>query len=156
MYKFLTKNGQLIAFGLGTLLTIIFYALVSTGLEEFTALDLAKDPARFETTIFDFGLMAARGLTGLAAVIAVLFGIYHTATNPKGAIKVIAGLAVVAVVFGIAYSSADGFVKESWASDFQITPDISKFVEASILTTLGLLGIALAIFILGEIRNLFK
>ncbi len=156
MYKFLTKNGQLLAFGLGTLLTIIFYVSVSSGLEEFTELDLAKDPARFDTTIFNFGLMTARILTIVAGLIALVFGLYHTVTNPKGALKFVIGIAVFALIFFGSYSMSEGAVKESWAEKFAITPDISKFVEGSITATIALLGIAILIFILGEVRNFFK
>ena len=156
MYNFLTKNGQLLAFVVGTLITIAFYAMANSGLEEFTELDLAKNPERFNTTIFDFGLLVAVWLTRLGAVLIAVFGIWHTIRNPKSAIKFILGLILVAVVFAIAYNMAGGEVKESWATDFEVTPDISKFVEASILTTLGLVGITVAIFVLGEVRNFFK
>ncbi len=156
MYNFLTKNGQLVAFVVGTLISLAFYAMVNSGLEEFTALDLAKDPERFKTTIFDFGLQTARVLTGLGAILILLFGLYHTATNPKSAIKFILGIALVAIVFAIAYNMAGGEVKESWTTDFGVTPGISKFVEGSIFTTLALIGITVAIFVLGEVRNFFK
>ena len=156
MYKFLTKNGQLLAFGLGTLLTIIFYVLVSSGLEEFTELDLAKDDERFNTTIFDFGLVTAQALTFIAGVIAFVFGIYQMITNPKGALKGIIGMIVFALIFFGAYSMSEGAVKESWAEKFAITPDISKFVEGSITATIALLAIAMLIFVLGEVRNFFK
>ena len=156
MYKFLTKNGQLLAFVVGTLITLAFYAIANSGLEEFTQLDLEKDPARFETTIFDFGLLVAVWLTRLGAVLIAAFGLWHTVRNPKSAIKFILGLLLVGVVFAIAYNMASGDVKESWTTDFGVTTEISKFVEASILTTLGLIGITVAIFVLGEVRNFFK
>lgn len=154
MYKFLTKNGQLLAFGFGTLITIIFFLMVNSGVEEFT--ELGKDPARYQTTIFDFGLMAAIGLSILAAIIWLLFGIFHTVTNPKGAIKFLVGIAVIGIIFAIAYNMADGTVTEKWAEKFNITEGISKLVGGAITTTIGLCIAATVIFVLGELRNFFK
>ena len=154
MYKFLTKNGQLLAFGFGSLITVIFLLMVNGGVEEFT--DLGKNPERFQTTIFDFGLMAAIGLAIAAAVIWLLFGLFQTVTNPKGAIKFLVGIAVIGILFGIAYNMADGNVTQKWADDFNITEGISKFVGGAITTTVGLCIAATVIFVLGELRNFFK
>ena len=53
MYNFLSRYGQLIAFGLGALLTVIFLATAFSSAEEFNALSESK---QMETSIFNFGL----------------------------------------------------------------------------------------------------
>ena len=55
MYKFLAKNGQALAFGVGCLITVIFFAIAAGGLEEFSALPIEEQR---KTNIFDFGLIA--------------------------------------------------------------------------------------------------
>lgn len=160
MYKFLTKHGQSLAFGLGVLLTLIFLGSVYGGLEEFTQLEIAdkKDNTRerMGTTIFNFGLYISAIMTVVAGAVWLLFGLFQTATNFKSSLKFIIGLVVLIAVFFAAYSSADPTVKDIWASDFGITPTISKFVGGALVTTFGLCILTAAVFILGELRNFFK
>ena len=48
MYKFLTKNGQLIAFGLGALITIIFLGVALSGMDEFNSLGFDEKRTRIQ------------------------------------------------------------------------------------------------------------
>ncbi len=153
MYNFLTKYGQLLSFGVGFLLIAIFYILASGGLGDFNGLPKEE---QFQTGIFNFGLGAALLLVIVAAALAILFGIYHIVTNPKGAMKAIIGVGVIVVLFFVLYSMADGSFTENQASKFGITEGISKYVSAALNTGLALGAIVIVAFIVGEVRNFFK
>ena len=55
MYNFLAKHGQLVAFGLGVLITAGFLMSVMGGIEDFTA---TAEDQRNQSNIFNFGLYA--------------------------------------------------------------------------------------------------
>jgi hypothetical protein len=157
MYKFLTKNGQLIALLVGAVISIGSLLIILGGIDDFNILPKEE---KGTTTIFDFGLKAAIALIIIAALAALLFGIYHLATNPKGAVKFLAGLVILGVVLGITYAMSSGFVggpKEALALESgKLSATASQWINAGIKTTLGLLGGGALILILLEIRNLFK
>ena len=157
MYKFLTKNGQLIALLVGAVIAIGSLLIILGGVDEFNTLSKEE---KGTTTIFDFGLKAAIALIIIAAAAALLFGIYHLATNPKGAVKFLAGLVVLGVVLGATYAMSANFAagpKELAAIEGgKLTAGASQWINAGIKTTLGLLGGGALILILLEIRNLFK
>ncbi len=156
MYTFLSKNGQTVGFLLGFVLVLIFLAMVLSGLGTFNGLSEAD---QLQTNIFNFGLYAAIGLCVLAAIAAVLFGIYHLLTNLKGSMKFVIALIGVLVVFAIGYSMADadmtGSIQKT-IEEFNVTEGVSKFISGSLTTTLILAGIALVSFIAFEILNFFK
>ncbi len=162
MYKLLLKHGQLAAFALGLLVIIIFGLSVSSGLDGFNAL---SDEDQATTTIFDIGLKLTIVLLVICAAAAVLFAIYQMVTNPKGALKGIIALVVIAVLFFILYSSAsvetsgpiaNAIEKFEASSGGDFTDSNSKMVSAGIKSTLILGAIAVAAFVISEIRNLFK
>ena len=109
MYQFLVKNGQRLAFGIGLLVTVIFLVNVLSGMEEFSAL---PDDERSTTGIFNFGLSGAIALAIIAAISMVLFGLYHILSNFRTSVKGLIGVALLVVVFIIAYSTAAGEKKE--------------------------------------------
>ena len=154
MYKFLAKNGQTIAFGLGALLIAIFLIQVLTGVEAFEA--LAKEE-KGGTNIFNFGLKGAGWLTFFCALFAVGFGVYQILTNLKGSVKGLVAIAVMVGVFFIAQSMAgsDAAIQDTLDS-FKVTPGQSAFISGAITTALALAGLAAATFVLSEIRNFFK
>lgn len=156
MYKLLTKNGQTFAFGLGVLVTAIFLGSVFSGMSSFQSMSEAD---RYDTTIFNFGLYASIGLTILGIVAMILFAVFHLASDPKGAIKGIAGMAVLAIIFGIAYATAKPETSEALMAaekDFSVTSGASKFITGAITSALALSGIAIVAFVGSEIRNFFK
>ena len=87
MYKFLTKNGQAIAFGLGVVIVLLFLISVVPNISTFS--DQPKE-VQYETGIFNLGLQGAIALAVLAAVAMVGFGLFHVATNFKGSLKELA------------------------------------------------------------------
>ncbi len=158
MYRFLTKNGTMLAFGVGLLLTLVFLFSVMGGVEEF---NMMSKENKGQTTIFNAGLYGTLALVVICFVISVLFGVYQLATNPKGAIKFLIGFAVLAVVFFAVFTLAapdTGKVAELVADpNYNVQSEtISKLISAGLWTVLSLAGIAVVSFILSEIRNFFK
>lgn len=156
MYQFLTKYGTGVAFGIGLLVTLIFLIPTLSGIGGFNAL---PEEQQGTTTIFNAGLMAAIGLIILCFAISLLFGIYQLATNPKGALKLIISLVLMAVIFFVLYSVSQPETNAKMvelAKTFNITDGVSKFISAALWTVIALAGIAAGAFVVSEIRNLFK
>jgi hypothetical protein len=156
MYKILTKHGQLAAFGLGLLVIVIFLVSVFSGIDGFNA--LSKED-QYTSTIFDIGLRLTVILLVICTVIALLFALYQTVTHPKAALKGIIALVVLVIIFVVLYSMSvaetTGPVAES-VQEFGLTENQSKLVSAGIKATLLLGGLAIAAFVVSEVRNLFK
>jgi len=72
--------------------------------------------------------------------------------NPKGAVKSLSGLAVIVVVFIIAYSSADPTNYSSVAA----SEGVVKLVEAGLVTLAVVLGLSIIAVIGSGIKNLVK
>ena len=157
MYKLLTKNGQTAAFAIGVLISLIFLFMVFGGLDEFNAYG-EKDAARYNTTIFDFGLYAAMFLTVICLAIAVVFTFIHMANDPKSSIKTLIGIGIFLVVAYALYATSihetSGPVAKQLAK-FNVEEGASKFISGSIklaILFMGLTGLALLL----EVRNFFK
>jgi len=164
MYKFLNKNGQTLAFGLGLLVTIIFMvgAFPTAGEFDFESM---SDEEISKIGIFDFGLKAAIGLAILTAVALVLFGLYHIATDLKGSVKGLIGIAALGGLFFVAYSMADGVATGSIAGavekfaasgNGEISEANLKFIGGGITTTVILVVVAAASFVVAEVVNFFR
>jgi len=157
MYNFLVKNGQRLAFGLGLVIAVIFFAIASSGLEEFNMLSKEEQAT---TSIFNFGLSATIFLVIAAAVLMLGFGLWHVATNFKGSLKGLVGLAVLVIVFFISYSTASGEATGAIARAAEkvggLSPNQLKFVGASISTAGILIGLATLGLIASEVRNFFR
>lgn len=156
MYQLLNKYGQAAAFGLGVLITVIFFLQITSGIETFEG--LAKED-QLQSGIFSSGLYAAIGLAVLCIVAILLFGIYYIATNPKSSIKGILPFLAIVVVFIISYAMAVPATEGPMAAlveRFELTDGQEKLVTAGLSTTGVLFLIASASFIFFEIRNFFK
>ena len=165
MYQFLTKNGQVAAFGLGTLLIIIFLAIAlpSAGSYNFETLTNAE---MADVKIFDFGLLVAGFLALVAALGMLVFGLYHVASNPKGSMKGIIGFGILVAVFVISYSMSSGepgnsvlarsVAKFAESGNGVITPANLKFIGGGITTAIVMTALAIGAFIITGIGNLFK
>ncbi|MEM0991442.1 MAG: hypothetical protein AAGI49_00320 [Bacteroidota bacterium] len=157
MYQFLSKNGQTIAFGLGIFLTAIFLFSALGGIEKFNML---SDEQQYETGIFNSGFFAVIILTILCLAAAVLFGVVQMFGDIKGSLKGLIGVAALAVVFFIIYSTVDpsadsaGVMKE--IKQFDLTDGQSRFISAGLVTTIILSLVALATFVVFEVINFFK
>ncbi len=165
MYKFLTKNGQTMALGLGVLVIAIFLISVFTGLSNAgydmsTDLNKLTDAEQAEIGFFDAGIKLTVFMIFIAFVLAfVVFGIFDLMKFPKNAIKFAIGVIGLAVVFFALYktSSFDTAGRMELLNEkFEITESISKFISGGIKTTLGLLGFSVIAVIAGELWALFK
>jgi len=156
MYTFLSKNGQMIGFLLGFGIVAIFLIMVISGLSTFNG---QTEEAQLATNIFNFGLYSAIGLGIIAAILAVIFGIFHLFIDLKGSMKFLIALAAVVVVFIIGYSMASADMTgaiQGTIEEFEVGETVSKFISGALLTTLILAGIALVSFVVFEILNFFK
>ena len=156
MYRFLTKHGQVVAFGVGILITIIFYVLATGGMSEFNALE---GDERFTTGIFNFGLFMALALIFAALLAMVFFGLMQVISNPKGARMGLLGLLLIGVIFLVMWMMASGEATGKLAEiydKFNITTSVAKYVHAAIATTGILALIAVIAFVFSEVRNFFK
>jgi hypothetical protein len=66
MYQLLNKYGQAAAFGLGVLITVIFFLQITSGIETFEGLGKEE---QLQSGIFSSGLYAAIGLSISAYII---------------------------------------------------------------------------------------
>ncbi len=155
MYDFLARKGQTIAFGIGVLITAIFLGIAFGGQEQFEAL---ADDQRITTDIFNFGLQAAIALIVICAVIAIAFGLFHTLSNPKGAIKGIASLAVIAAIFFIGQSmaGADSPGVVETMREFGVSAAEGSFINGALMSVLALGALAALAFVVSELLNFLK
>lgn len=156
MYQFLNKYGQVAAFGLGLLITIVFFAIALAGADEFNG--LSKE-AQFQSNIFNFGLYAAIFLTIACTLALVVFGIYYIAKHPKQSVQGIVQALVLVVIFIVAYvmaKPAESGMMATLAERFELTAGQEKFISGGLTTSLVLFCGAGVIFVVSEIRNLFK
>jgi hypothetical protein len=165
MYKFLTKNGQSLALGLGVLVIAIF--LIGTymgfskmGYDMSTDLNKLSDAEQADIQFFTPGIILTVAMIVVAFVLAfVVFGITDLIKFPKTAIKFAIGFIGLIVVFYVLYatSSFDTAGKMELLNEkFEITESISKFISGGIKTTLGLLAFSVLAVLAGEIWALFK
>lgn len=154
MYKFLTKNGQLLSFVVGALISVLFIVIAFSNIPD--GYDQLPKEEQFTTSAFNLGLYASILLTIVAFGLMIAFGVFQMATNPKAALKGIIGIVAIAIVFFIAYSMGDATVKEKWAADFDVTESVSKYVSGAMITSLILGAIAIVALIFAEVRNFFK
>ncbi len=157
MYKILTKNGQLFAFGLGALVVAITLISILTGIgDDFGS--LAKEE-QLQTTAFNAGIYLSIALVIICALAMVGFGLFHVASDLKGSMKGLAGLVAIGIAFMVARATAsvdrEGPIAETMEKFF-ITDGVSTTISACITTVLILLALAVIVFIFSEVRNFFK
>lgn len=156
MYKFLSKNGQTVGFLLGFAFVAIYLIMVTTGLGDFDSLPREE---QFKTGIFNFGLMSAMVLSVLALVLAVAFGLFQFISNPKGSIKVLAVLALIAIIYFIFRGMGAGDFASPIGptlEKFQITEGVSSYISGAIGTAVALAVLAVIALAISEIINFFK
>lgn len=156
MYKFLTKHGTAVAFGLGVVVSAIGILSILGGLEGYNM--LAEDQ-QGTTDIFNLAIGGGVLLVIVCFAAAILFGIYQVVTNPKGAIQSILGLVVIIGLVLIFYSTAtpetSGKVYDA-IQDGELTANTSKWISGALATTLIVFATTVFVFIFSEIRNVFK
>jgi len=156
MYKFLSKNGQLLGFLFGVVVVAIFLLVAIPNAPEVEG--------DYTTGAFDAGLYMAMGLILLAAFLILAFGLVYTISNFRSSIKGIIGIAIIVVIFLIAYYTAggeitaivQGAIDKVADNGGEITARNLKFIDGALTTSLIILVLAGVITVVGEILNLFK
>jgi hypothetical protein len=158
MYNLLSKNGQTIGFLLGAVISLLFVFIMVSGWDGFVALGSA--PANYETGIFDFGMYASMVLVVIGLLATVLFGVANIISDPKSAIKGIAGVVALIVVLVVTYSAADGEATGAIARSIENAGGLSanalKLISGGIATSIILSLIAAGAIIIAELLNFFK
>ncbi|RLD18568.1 MAG: hypothetical protein DRI69_10130 [Bacteroidetes bacterium] len=156
MYKFLTKHGTAMAFGLGAVVAAIGILSILGGLDGYNML---PEDQQDTTDIFNVAISGGVILTIVAFATAILFGVYQVIMNPKGAIQSILGLVVIIGMFLIFYSTATTETAGPIYEDIQagkLSGDVSNWITGALWTTLIIFGATIFVFIFSEIRNVFK
>ena len=156
MYDFLVKRGEMLAFGLGIILVLLFMFTVVPNLDSFNAL---PEDQQKTSDIFNTGLWLALILLAITALAAVLAGIYQFIRNPKGSVQVLGGLAILGVIFAIFYATATvettGSIVDA-AAEFKVDDNTSKMITAGIKTAILMSVGSVVAFIGAELFNAFK
>ncbi len=165
MYNFLVKKGQIFALLLGVGVVAIYLFTVLGGIKGAgysTSDDLnliLKSNPNADFSFFDTGMTLTLALIVIAVAAAVLFGIFHLITSPKGSIKIIIGVAVLGILFFALMNTSEaettGKIGEL-VQRFDVGEAASKFISGGLKTTAVLSAAAVLLMFFGEIRNLFK
>ena len=162
MYNFLTKNGQLYAFLLGAISTIIVVGSI-IGNANKALLD-SPEAAKMAPEIANTGILnTGLNITVLLLVVAlgatIIFGLLGLVTDFKGSLKFIAGFAVMIIAFFVLKATSDheavGKISETMQT-FDISAGLSKGISAAIKGTIGMAVVAIGSMIIFEIINIFK
>ncbi|MFN7118612.1 MAG: hypothetical protein ACK4TA_17570 [Saprospiraceae bacterium] len=156
MYKFLSRNGQMIGFGLGALISILFLVSWLSGTESMMAL---PEEERYKTGIFDIGFFGTALLFILAVIALVGFGLMQTFGNLKSSMRGLIGVAILVGIFLISYATASaestGMVADA-AQKMNVSDDTVKLIGAGINSVIILSIVTFVALIASEIRNFFK
>lgn len=156
MYKFLAKNGQALAFGLGVLVTVIFLAMALPNI------GLIDEDNPQNVNIFNFGIYGTIILIVVAAALMIAFGFFQVASTFRTSWKGILGFVILLVVFFVAWTTANSEVSQevmairNAAADQGVDGGDLKFIGGAITTLLVLIVAAVAAFVVSEIINFFK
>lgn len=156
MYKFLSRNGQMIGFGLGALISVLFLISWLSGTSSMMAM---PEDERYKTGIFDVGFIGTAILFVLAVAALVVFGLLQTANNLKGSMRGLIGIAILVVIFLISYATASadatGIVADA-AKKMDVSDNTIRMIGAGLNTVIILAIVTFVALIASEIRNFFK
>jgi len=160
LYKIMMDRGPMIAFLLG----VVGVGVTIMSLMSKSAVLSVGDAAKRSGEIAESGALdTAFSITTLFLIICIagiaIFSLIQLVTDIKGSMKGIIGLVLAAIVFFIAYSTAEvetsGRIAELMTK-FQVTDGQSKFISASMIMTGILTIVALGSFVIFEVINFFK
>lgn len=156
MYKFLSRNGTSVAFGLGVSVSVITFIAIFSGLDKFYELPENDRPV---TSIFNFGLSASIVLAVVAVLLMVGFGLYQILIHPKGGIRFLLGIVGIGLIGFLFYQystvETSGKVYQ-WMQQGILTPGVSKILNGALWAMIILSVLTLLSLFFAEIRNLFK
>lgn len=164
LFNFFTSKGQLAAFALGLLCSVIAIGSIIGGVNSNYSMsdDLNSIMKNNPEASFDFfnpAISVVVFLVVVALACAVIFGLLGLFSDLKGSMKFLIGLALVVVLFLILYSTADaettgrlGMLSEK----FDVSGNVSKLITAGVKTAVFSIIIAAVSAAIMEIMNLFK
>ncbi len=162
MYNLLTKKGQLFAFLLGAISTVIVVGSIignanKSMLDNPEAAKMAPEIAN--TGILNTGLNITVLLLVIALAAVVIFGAINLLTNIKGSLKFVIGFAILIIMFFVLKSTAEhetvGKIVETM-TEFNIDESLSKGISAAIKGTIGMAIVAVGSMVVFEVLNIFK
>lgn len=162
MYKFLTKNGQTVAFVVGAGISAIFLVLAMTGIKSagFAGQDLTAMKDKFaEMNFFNFGLYAGLALITICILLLAVFMVVDIVKFPKQTVKSLLAFVALIAVFLVIYSTSQAETGPLWSrfeNEFGITPTKSRLISAGLWTTIGILALSVIVMVVSEVRNFFK
>jgi len=158
-YKFLSRNGTLLAFAAVVVLFVVALIPIMTGYSAFSSVPTDRQAFAEEGNIFSLGLRISVGLLILAAVLAVVLSILQIVSNPKSAMKGIIAFGIIIVLFFIFYSMADSNAGGSLGAtieSFKISTFVYGLISGGIQLALLMLVGSAVIAVLMEVWNYFK
>lgn len=95
-------------------------------------------------------------LMGIAVLLLIILPTVNMVKNPKGAMRSLIGLAIVAVLVVAGYSlGSDAPVAKADGTFFD-NPTVLKLSDAGIYLTYVAMAVTIIVAVFGEIRNAFK
>lgn len=91
---------------------------------------------------------------GVAAAVALLFGLFHFLTNIKRNIPMLIGVVVFVILVIVCYNLASGTLLPSYSDD--ITSSSAKLSGAGLMVMYVLVIVATATALIGEVTRIFK
>lgn len=166
LFNFFTSKGQLGALIFAIILIAIVFMSIFGGLGSAgydSGVDLVPILQDEESTqTFDFFKPAVAVpvyLIGFTAMLMIFFGLKAILTDPKGSMKMIISLIVLAIIFFAFYSMSDaetsGKIGEL-VQEFDVRESTSKMISGGIRTTILLAVVSAALMFIMEIWNMFK
>jgi hypothetical protein len=156
LYKLLSGKGTLLAFLVGLIAIVIFFIPVLGGLDGFNSLPAADQK---KSDIFNTGIYLMLFLLALSVIIALVWAVIQMLMNPSGAKMGFIWLAVIVGLFALGYFVLNKPDNAAILSDMKVngvSDGQSKFIGGGIWLMLLMLFASVAIFIVSELRNLFK
>lgn len=153
MYDLLVKRGQMFAFVFGGIFVAIFLAMVFGGLGKLGA--SPTNEMLYPTSIFDFGIKGTKMLVYLGAFAAIAAELYYMVTNPKTAIRLLIGLAVLAVLFFIGYAMSSDQITDTM-KEFGVSASLGKMIGGGIWTAILMSVGAIVLMAVSEILAFIK
>lgn len=109
-----------------------------------------------EQLVVNFGIVAAYILIGLGVVLAVVFPLIQSASNPKSLVKAGIGLVAILVVFGIGYALSDGELNTKFLQSGVDTEGLSQTIGGMLKMVYLLMGVAAAGIVYTEFSKALK
>lgn len=159
MYNFFAKNGIMLAFGLGTVITILFLIMVVVGSADTVEVVDSNGNATLFGNAIDLGIRSSAFLIFVGVALLLAFGIWQVVSDLSGSLKGLIGLALIVVLLGITYATSSYETSGPLADlyyEYSISEGTAKFINAGILTSAILAGIGAVGIVIAEVANFFK